>query len=232
MKKVIVHILILVALICPGQLKAQDFFDTSDATSFFTFGARIGFNTSNKTFPKDHFTLWNHNSWGTGFNVGILANLNFKEYLSLQPGIFFESRSGNYTYLTSYLNYAGKEDTHYEMGHIRGYYITVPVMGVVKFNIAEKIKWMVEFGPYFQYALKQNGVDNIAVLYRLPQNIGYSQYTAQKNSLDVGLKMGTGLRFYNHYYIGVHYLAGLCNTWKQPAGGKNKSWEFSIGYDF
>ncbi|MCH5235086.1 MAG: PorT family protein [Muribaculaceae bacterium] len=232
MKKIIFVIAVLVASLCPSQSKAQDFFDTSDAASFFSFSGRLGFNTSNKTFPKGHFNLWNNNSWGTGFNIGVLANLNFKEYLSLQPGIFFESRSGDYAYLTNYLNYNAQEDTHYAMGHLRGYYITVPVMGVVKFNIAEKIKWMVELGPYLQFALKHMGDNNIVVLYRQPQNLGYSQYTAQHNSVDVGLKMGTGLRFFDHYYLGVHYLAGFCKTWKQPSGGKNKSWEFSIGYDF
>ena len=165
-------------------------------------------------------------------NIGALVNLNFKEYLTLQPGIFFESRSGDYSYLTSYLNYLGKEDNHYELGHIRGYYITIPVMGVVKFNLAETIKWSVEFGPYFQVGLKQTGVNNVTVLYRLPQSNAYSKYTAKHSSVDVGLKMGTGLRFYEHYYVGVHYLAGLCNAWSQPSGGKNKSWAFTVGYDF
>ena len=232
MKKIIISIICLIAVAGNLSIKAQPFFDTSDSPIFFSLSGRIGFNTSNKTFPKGHFNLYNKNSWGTGFNIGALANLHFKEYLTIQPGIFFESRSGDYSYLTDYLNYTGKEDTHYEIGHLRGYYFTIPVMGVVKFNLAENIKWMVEFGPYFQFALKQTGQNNVVVLYRLPQNNSYSQYIAKHNSVDVGFKMGTGLRFYDHYYIGVHYLAGMCNTWKQPAGGKNKSWEFSIGYDF
>ena len=232
MKKRIFSLLIVLIGVLGTNIKAQDFFDTSDAEKFFTFSGRIGFNTSNKTFPSGHFNLWNHNSWGTGFNIGALANLNFKEYLTLQPGIFFESRSGDFAYLTNYLNYYGREDTHYEMGHLRGYYFTIPVMGVVKFNLAEKIKWMVEFGPYLQFSLKQTGLKNVNVLYREPQNSNYSAYIAEHNNVDFGFKMGTGLRVFNHYYIGVHYLAGVCNAWKKPAGGKNKSWEFCIGYDF
>lgn len=232
MRKILLTFVTLFAVLCPKYIKAQAFFDTSDSPTFFSFSARLGFNTSNKTFPDGQFNLWNNNSWGTGLNVGALANLQFKEYLTLQPGIFFETRSGDYAYLTTYLNYLNKQDTHYEMGHLRGYYITVPVMGVVKFNLAERIKWMVEFGPYFQLALKQTGDNNIAVLYRLPQSTGYSTYKAEHSSMDVGFKMGTGIRVFDHYYVGVHYLAGITKTWKMPEGGRNKSWMFSIGYDF
>lgn len=231
MKKLLIFILI--AISChTTQVFGQKFFDTSDVAKFFTLSGRIGFNTSNKTFPAGHYNLWNKNSWGTGFNVGVLANLNFKEYLTLQPGIFYESRSGDFAYLTEYLNYAGAVDTHYEMGHLRGYYLTIPVVGVVKFNLAENIKWMVEFGPYLQFALKQTGQNNVKVLYRNPQSNNYMTYIAKQNGVDFGFKLGTGLRVFSHYYIGVHYLAGACHTWKEPSGGKNKSWEFSVGYDF
>ena len=232
MKKILLSFLFICALFGSSAIKAQEFFDSSDATKFFTFSGRVGFNTSNQTFPSTPYLLWNHNSWGTGFNVGALANLNFKEYLTLQPGIFYESRSGNYSYLSEYIDYNNNLQTHYQLGHIRGYYITVPIMGVVKFNIADNIKWMVEFGPYLQFSLKQKGQDDISVIYRMPQSEHFVEALAKRHSFDFGFKMGTGLRFYDHYYIGVHYLAGVCNVWNVPSGGKNKSWEFSLGYDF
>lgn len=215
-----------------SSASAQDFFDTADAPSFFNIGVRLGFNTSNRTFTKDAFNLWTNDSWGTGFNIGAVVNLNFKEYLSIQPGIFFESRNGKYAYLTEYIDSYNKEQTFYQMGTLRAYYISVPVLAVLKFNIANKIKWLVDLGPYFQLKLGESGQDNINVLYRLPQANQYDYYTATSNSFGVGLKLGTGLKFLNHYYLGIHYLAGLTNAWKDPAGGKNKSWEFSVGYDF
>lgn len=222
---------ILAGLSLISTTKAQEFFSTEDAPKFFTFGARIGFNTSNRTFPKGAFNLYTHNSWGTGFNIGVVAGLNFKDYLSIQPGIFFESRSGNFSYVTDYLTYYGKEDQYFTMGHIRAYYFTIPVTGVVKFNLAENIRWNVELGPYFQFKLKETGPD-IEVPERLPQSQNYTSYIAQNKSFDVGLKLGTGLTFCNHYYLGVHYLAGFCNAWSHPSGGKNKSWSFTVGYDF
>ena len=232
MKKRISIILVSLLSIASTSLHAQEFFSTEDAPSFITFGARLGFNTSNRTFPKGAFNLYNHNSWGTGFNAGIIANLNFKEYLSLQPGLFFESRSGNFSYVTDYLDYSGNVRDHYEMGHWRGYYFTVPFMGIVKFNLAENIKWSVEFGPYVQFSLKQTGQNNVTILERLPLSETYNQYTASLNKVDFGFKMGSGLTLFQHYYVGFHYLGGACNAWGHPSGGKNKSWTFTVGYDF
>lgn len=231
MKKILIIFLCLLTF-SSVRMKAGEFFDTSEATTFFSLSGRIGFNTSVKTFPANHFTVWNHNSWGTGFNIGAIANLNFREYLTVQPGLFFSTGSGAYSYVTDYLNMIGGQDRFFQMGKTRNYYLRIPIMGVVNFNLAENIKWMVEFGPYFQIRLKETGYKNITVLYRLPQNTKYDTYVPSTNGFDFGFKMGSGLRFYSHYYVGVHYLAGVCNAWTNPSGGKNKSWEFSVGYDF
>ena len=220
------------------KVYSQEFFDTSDAPQFFTFGGRVGFNTSNRTFPNGNFNQWNYNGWGTGFNVGVVANLNFKEYLSIQPGIFFDSRSGGYSYLSNYINVMGQQDTHYQMGHLRGYNLIIPVMGIVKFNVTENVKWLVEFGPYLQFSLKQTGQNGTIVLYRTPSQTSYEPYAVNPNKFDFGFKMGSGLKLFEHYYIGFHYLAGVCHAWSLPSslglfsGGHNKEWTFTIGYDF
>ena len=232
MKKLLYIFILALAVVKTPSAYANDFFDTSYAPNFFTVGARLGINTSNRTFPAGYYNQWNHNSWGLGMNVGFLANLNFKDFLSIQPGIFYESRSGDYAYLTEYLDVYNKEQTHYEMGHHRGYYITVPVMGIFKFNLSPKIKWSVEFGPYFQLKLSESGQNNVSIIYRLPQSNQYGVYTAEHKDYDVGLKIGSGLQFARHYYLGVHYMAGFMDAWKLPAGGRNKSWQFSLGYDF
>ena len=178
--------------------------------------------------------------WGTGVNAGVVANLNFKEYLSLQPGFFFESRSGNLINIVDY--YKNNEmlpsslTTHYAKLHQRSYNFTIPVMGIVKFNLAENIKWNVEVGPYVQILLKENGSEDDVNLFSLVPGpfliTEQVNYKANHNNFDFGFKLGTSLQLYDHYYIGVHYLAGVCNAWKLPSGGKNKSWMFSIGYDF
>lgn len=237
MKKIIFCIISLLTL-GMSSAKAQEFFDTSMASQFFTFGARVGFNTSNRTFPQGNYFNEINTTWGTGFNAGVVANLNFREYLSIQPGIFFESRSNN-LFNAAYENEKGNPYIFlYEKDHMRSFYFTIPVMGIVNFNLADRIKWSVEFGPYFQFSLKQTGSQNDVHLLTYmpdpenPNQINLISYTGKHRSCDVGLKMGTGLQLYEHYYVGVHYLAGLCNAWKLPEGGRNKGWMFTVGYDF
>lgn len=230
MKKIGLIVLCILSGWILNPVKAQ-LLDTSDAERFFTFGARIGFNTSNRTIPNSDVTYYNHESWGTGFNVGVVANLNFKEYISLQPGLFYESRSGNFASAAKYEDIFSADDVKYEMGHWRAYYFTIPVVAVLHLNISDNVKVNGEFGPYVQFRLKESGVGYEYFQY-LPFEGGYHHYTADPATVDFGLKMGAGLQFYQHYYVGFHYLAGLCNAWKRPSGGKNKSWMFTIGYDF
>lgn len=231
MKNKILKLLALAILFVPTSIKAQDFFDTSDSERFFTLGARVGFNTSNRSFPDAGFNNKIFNAWGLGFNAGVVANINLKNYLTVQPGFFFESRSSNMINIVEYRPlFSNNEETYYAKLHQRAYYFTVPVMGVVHFNISDDVRWNVEFGPYLQFRLKETGAQKDAVLFNGPSvaNISY----AQSRGFDFGFKMGTGIEILRHYYVGVHYLAGVCRAWKYPAGGKNKSWMFTIGYDF
>lgn len=235
MKKIIFTLIAILAAGFTSQIKAQEFFDTSEVSKLFTFGARLGFNTSNRSFPSGNYINYTKTSWGLGFNVGVVANMNFKEYLSLQPGFFFQSRNSS---LVNIVDYYPKGEvmtyprTHYEVNDIHSYYFTIPVMAIVKFNIAERIKWNVEAGPYFQFSLKETGSNNIQMLSLNDLTLSYDQYLAEHKKTDVGIKLGTALTFYSHYYVGVHYMAGILNAWKVPAGGKNKCWEFTLGYEF
>lgn len=231
MKKLTPIILVILSFLNCGTLNAQEFFDTSRPSNLFNLSVRVGFNTSNRTFPSGAYNAWNHNSWGLGFNMGVVADINIKDYLSIQPGLFYESRSGDFAYLTNYLDIANQTQTHYELGHLRAYYLTVPIMMVFKLNLSSKIKWLIDLGPYYQLKLKETGNYDISVLYRLPESTTYGEYKAENKNYDVGLKIGSGLQFLRHYYIGVHYLAGFMDAWKLPAGGRNKSWEFTIGYE-
>lgn len=233
MKKLLISIIALFACFGSVNLKAQEFFDTDIARKFFSLGARVGFNTSNRSFPTGDFVNHTFTNWGIGFNAGVVANLNLREYISLQPGFFYSTRSADLINIAEYTAlpiYGGGQRTYYEKNHLLGYYFNIPIMGIMKFNLAENIKWNVEFGPYLEFALKQKGFDNVILLYRPNKN--FAHYSAKQNSFDFGFKLGSGLTFYKKYYVGFHYLAGVCHAWHDPAGGKNKSWQFSVGYEF
>lgn len=213
-----------------------DFFDTGAASQLFTVGARVGVSTSNVSLNKNVFDVWNKNSWGTGFTAGAVADINFKNYLSIQPGVFFESRSGDYAYLCNFIPSGGgnAQNTFTQVGHLRSYNLTIPVLAAVHFNVSEKVRWNVELGPYFQIFLKHKN-DNNCIFPRAFDASGSSLFEPMNQSkADFGFKMGTSLDIYTHYTIGVHYLAGCLNAWKpgQYLGGCNKEWTFTIGYNF
>lgn len=213
---------------------ASDFFNTGAPETLFNIGVRAGINTSNMNVNKNVFDTWNCNSWGTGVDLGVVADINFKDYLSIQPGFFYESRSGKYAYVSR--DAVTPEGTDYltQFGKIRDYNFLVPIMACVHFNLGSEVRWNLEFGPYFQFVLK-NKLDSDAVypLYQVQDAlpVGYKEITPTK--FDFGFKFGTSLKVLQHYLIGVHYQAGVLKPWSEGAlGGRRKAWVFSVGYDF
>lgn len=223
----------ILALTAVNLTHAQEFFSTSPAETTFGFGARLGINSSNLTFLKPAFPAWNVNSWGTGFDIGFVADLNLREYLTIQPGIFYESRSGNYAYAQNFFDKSGQVSDFTQLGHYRSYNINIPIMASVRFNLTENLRWIVEAGPYAQMRIHDTASGKIQVIY--PQASSSAPViveTAKTNFFDFGLKIGTGFSLYKRYSIFVHYMGGMKNVWKSPlAGGHNKAWVFTAGYD-
>lgn len=233
MKLRILFSAIAIASICSTAFSQEkDFFSTEESPKLFTFGVRAGLNTSNRTMPGYAFNAWNVNSWGTGIDVGAVATINFRDYLALQPGFFFESRSGNFSYASEYITNNNTVDTQYQLGHYRSYNFTIPIMGIVRFNLSDDLRLLGELGPYLQFVLSSSDANDIVYLTRYPAATDYYMRAADQNKFDVGFKIGTGLQFREHYSFEIHYMAGMVNAWKDPNGGHNKAWTFTLGYDF
>lgn len=168
-----------------------------------------------------------------------MVSLNFRDYLSVQPGFFFESRTGAYTLMgplsdpsdpqvTGDVAQAGKRSSHN---------FTVPVMAVIHFNLTYDVRWNVEAGPYVSFLLDSRLKNKRFVVTDVNDRPLFSQKAA---SVDFGFKLGTGFEFLEHYYVGVHYLAGCIDAWKglkmgdytKSFGGVTKEWVFSVGYNF
>lgn len=223
-------ILILLAFAIPTSVFAQDFFSKEQPSRLFNIGLRAGINISNRTFPKSAFNRWNVNSWGMGVTAGCVVDLNIRDYLSIQPGIFFESRSGNYSYADTYRDNATETKDLTQLGHNRYFDVAIPVLLSFKFNLSSNLRLSAEAGPYIQYFLHDSSSDKIQVITSPSAPIVTQK--AQSNKLDAGLKIGTGLTFHRHYSVFVHYMAGGKKVWKSPvAGGHNKAWLFTVGYD-
>lgn len=232
--QVAILIATILAIFTSGTSKAV-FFDTSKPEDLMNVGVRLGINTSNRNVNKDVFDIWNNNSWGTGVDLGVVAELNFAKWISVQPGIFFESRSGKYSYIN--LNgYAedGDQVILTQFGKDRSYSFIVPVLASAHFNLFEKVRWNVEFGPYFQFVLKNtvNG-EFYTPVYNSYASLPTDYVGVTSTKFDFGLKMGTSLRLFGHYLVGIHYEAGCLKPWKNAnLGGRRKAWVFSVGYDF
>lgn len=216
-----------------SPLLASDFFSTEPSERLFNLGVRVGVNTSNRTFNKNTFNAWNVNGWGTGFDAGVILNLNMREFFTIQPGFFFESRSGNYAYAQTYINNNNEEDNYTQLGDVKSYNFTIPVMVSFRFNLSDNIKWIAEAGPYLQFKLHSSDADDILVIDQPTPSSPLKMVNAKSSFSDFGFKLGSGIMVNGHYSFNIHYLAGTSNVWKAPyAGGKNKTWTFTIGYDF
>lgn len=206
---------------------AADFFDASQPESLFNIGFRFGINTSNRTVSKNVFPEWHNNAWGTGIDVGAVVDLNFRDWLSIQPGLFFESRSGCYAYVCEYRDEFGEKQTLSQYGHDRSYNFTVPILCVAHFNVTDNVRWNVEAGPYLQFIIK----DSVNDKFQYPAAPADFALAKGRN-FDFGIKAGSSLTILKHYNFGIHYLAGWLHPWKGDVlGGCRKGWVFSIGYN-
>ena len=209
------------------SMSAQEWIDTNDADEFITVGVRAGFNTANATRGGDNSRA-NLDAWGTGFNAGAVININFNNAVSIQPGIFFQSRSHNYSYVNPQIGVENAPNIH-EYGHTLSRSFMVPVMGIFNMHPAENVKWSLEFGPYFNFGLSgsDTGTQEIGLVTR-----DYKDgYFDNRKKFDFGFKMGSGITIFEHYYLGIHYESGACAVWKNGSG-RNKAWSFTLGYDF
>lgn len=223
-----------------GSASASDFFSTEKCDDLFTFGARIGVNTTNRTLKSSAYPdCYHHESWGTGFDIGAVADINIRDYISIQPGFFFESRSGSYTLMGTAAGSFLTDDTSEiaQAGNRRSYNFTIPVMAVLHFNVTDDVRWNVEAGPYVAFVLDSSLKNKRFVVNGTADTPLFSQKAA---TVDFGFKMGTALEILEHYYVGAHYLAGCVGAWKdlkvgpitKTFGGVTKGWVFSIGYNF
>lgn len=236
--------ILAIAVLAAGTSRAADFFSTATPDQPFNLGIRLGVNTSNRTVGEQNMPGYNVQGWGTGFDLGVVADLNVRDYLSLQPGVFFESRSNTYTFINTVPS-AGIPASEYLMtqaGTFNSYALTIPIIGSMRFNITDDIRWNVDFGPYvsFMFGSKlKNKVNHNSINNEGVPAAG-AEFRQKAAPVDFGFKFGTGLQVLKHYSVGVHYMAGITRAWKDVKtdfgsysyGGRTKAWVFTLGYDF
>lgn len=243
MKKCIASLVL--ALFSFGQATAFDFHDTSMPERLFTFGLRASVNTSNLSDNYGSAIEDIHlkqNKWKAGFSFGAVVDLHVRNFFALQPGLFIQTRNNSYSYLL-----ANEKNGYFSVyeGDRNSCHLQVPILASLRMPINASIQWQIDFGPYFLFGL---GGDNECDYYSLSFSdaalkneqasikTDYFGRDGFAKDYDWGFKMGTGVVYNNHYYIGIHYEAGCRNVIKDKAGydfsGRNKAWTFSLGYNF
>ncbi|MBD5421484.1 MAG: PorT family protein [Bacteroides sp.] len=228
--------ILLSALLSPAVASAQ-FFSTAAPEDVIQVGVRAGLNTSTQTINRDMFPNWTSSGWGTGFHVGAEVPLGILDFLSIQPGFFYELRSGDYA-VSSTVQTA-------QMGHYSMSYLSIPVTVQINFNINERLRWSVEAGPYFSWRIGSHHSSALVMPETIsietpdgpveinPGTVDYPVGTLAKQKKDYGLKVGTFFLFDRHWYAGLHYNAGLTRVYKdKDLGGANQMWALTLGYNF
>lgn len=243
--------LLFTSLSHPCAAQSRMLFDTEPSQKLLNIGVRASLTSSNVSpnYNEIFSDVWSTTGdWEYGFNVGVVANLNIKNYFAIQPGIFFSNKCYDTKISTASMvtNYGSNVERH-----SRFYYLQIPVMASFKMNIIKGVELLMEAGPYFALGLGGNinvkqisystiilgNTQNIEE-YKLPYFGKGTMKNIQMKKGDWGVKMGVGFRFAHKYALAAYYLAGCENIAHQNRGyeskatARNKEWNLSIGYDF
>lgn len=241
--------LILTNALCQTQLTAYE------RNDFFRLGFRIGMNSSVRTVDSWSSECLNVCGWRNGFTFGVIGDLNVADYFTIQPGLFFESRSNSYTLIETIpcadanANYS---TLYTQAGIFNSRVFNMPLQFITFTDITRNVRWDFEAGPYLSFTLGSkldknyhtisiipNSEEKPTITTPIPDQKEYPIFTQSPAVFDWGIKFGTALRFSKNYYLGVHYMAGCLPVWEEEDfngqrknyGGRNKSWLFTFGYE-
>lgn len=231
------HLTLLIAILALLPAKAADFVSTDQPSELFTLGLRIGVNTSNRTVKSMDEYGYNVQGWGTGFEVGFTADINIRDFISLQPGFFFQSRSNTYTFIQAVPVGLDNEYHTAQAGTFNSYAFEIPVIANMHFNLTDDVRWNVGLGPYMGINLgsKLKNKVNLNTNFMEGRPLAGNEFIAKPATCDFGLKFGTGIEIFRRYSINVDYMAGMRHAWKNTLsnyGGRTKAWCFTLGYFF
>lgn len=244
MKKIILSILATLTIVAPQAQAQINLMDDGLPERLFVFGVRAAINTSNLSdnlSSAQQGMKWTNNQWKAGFSMGVVCDINVRNFLTLQPGLFLQRRNHDYTHMIS-----SAQDGSFTCndGNRSSYYFQIPILASWRVDFTDDFQWQLDFGPYFLYGI--DGDDKYTSFSIIPglvtENVtrkkDYFGSDGMVKGYDWGFKMGTGLVVLKKYYVGIHYEAGCRNVLKPVEGSPqkysahNKAWQFSIGYNF
>ena len=249
MKRIFIALCVAVAMLTGAKANAQTIFDTGMPENLFQLGVRVGFNSSNLTNNYGKVVEgveWKDNQWRTGFNAGVVVDINFRNFFAIQPGAFIYTRKNDYHLLYAFdgLYTGGGVGDRSHLGAINGTqsanFLQIPILASLRLGVPQLVQVHLDCGPYFawgwggsnKYKIFDTSTGQLEVVKEKQPYFGDSTY-ALSERYDYGLKSGVGVMAMQHFYIGAHYQYGFRNVLKAPGcKGHNKMWTFSVGYNF
>ena len=249
MKRLATLILIITTVVAAWS--RNRLIDTSAPEKPLTIGLRAGLNSSgigNNYLSQLPELIQGNFYWRMGGQAGAVVDLNIRRYFAIETGLLWEVRK----YEGSLM--AANADEDY-MGSMflraRAHYLNIPAMASFRLDLGEQAKWHLDAGVYYAYGIagkRENDqyyafsdVDGQLIFDHKETSTKFfkadqKDFMAIKHA-DFGLRFGTGMTFFNHYFIGVYYQHGLRNVVKNSAGApdikiRNRNWNVSLGYNF
>ncbi|MGM9841740.1 MAG: porin family protein [Candidatus Limisoma sp.] len=249
MKRLAILILIITTVVTAWS--RNRLIDTSAPEKPLTIGLRAGLNSSgigNNYLSQLPELIQGNFYWRMGGQAGAVVDLNIRRYFAIETGLLWEVRK----YEGSLM--AANADEDY-MGSMflraRAHYMSIPAMASFRLNLGGQAKCHLDAGVYYAYGIAGkresdqyyafSDVDGQLIFDHKATSTKYfkageKDFMAIKHA-DFGLRFGTGMTFFNHYFIGVYYQHGLRNVAKNSAGApdikiRNRNWNVSLGYNF
>ena len=189
----------------------------ASAQNNVTFGIRAGLNIANITTSGSQTNASINLGSRVGFHIGAIADIPVAENFYIQPGLFF-SQKGFSTDATNQSSAEGKP-----------LYLEVPVLASYRIKASDEVNISLEAGPYLAY-----GIGGSGTLSSGNQTASGDYFDDDTNRFDAGLKIGAGVTFSQHYYVGMAYEWGFVNLLKDydNISLKNKNLMISLGHNF
>ena len=178
-----------------------------------TFGIKGGANFANMSFSAAAMGVPSKSI--TSFHFGPVADFKLQNDLYFNTGLIFSVKG--------YKINEGGTDISVKYNDLE-----IPLNLAYRFPINEKSKFLVQAGPYLEYAL--SGREKLG-----SQTSSINFKNTNFKRMDYGLGLGAGVEFGN-IVAGINYQIGIANLNDDSSGenasAKNKVFQISLAYMF